>query len=322
MKANKTFKHNDIIFKEQTNFMTKEEVMVLVAKHATLSDRFPILWEGARHEQLISSYMYRMKTDLKQSLVKDNKMGCSDTLYLYYEMIFRLVAFIHKGKYHYIRDGDEIKRLYNGNSKFAFEGDYFVIRAIQDIKKGEDISLQTETDNYRSFMAYGEVVPNRKKDCTFSVVELPVGWRKNINWEIFQGTAFEFELMGEYKCSTVEVFSALRYFAQEDADKKKCPSRITGYDMKPISKENELKVIQVLRNSLVTHRSHFTASKSLVKDPIIKRFLKSETDVIDHWLNELAGAEKILSSKTPKKEFKKFCKTDQSVYLHLIQGLL
>ena len=322
MKANTTFKHNDIIFKESANLMEKEDIMVLIAQHASLSDRFPILWEGSRHEQLISSYMYRMKTDLKHSLLKDKQSDCSDTLYLYYEMLFRLVAFIHKGKYHYIKNGDEIKRLYDGNSKFSFEGDDFVVRAITDIKKGEEITLQTETDNYRSFIAYGDVVPNRKKDCTFSVVELPVAWKKNINWKVFQGSAFEFELMGEYKCSTVEVFSALRYFAQENADKRKCPSRITGYNMKPISKENELKVVRVLRNALVLHRSHFTASESLVKDPIIKRFLKSETDVIDHWLNELAGAEKILSSENPKKEFKKFCKKGQSIYLHLIQELL
>jgi hypothetical protein len=188
----------------------------------------------------------------------------------------------------------------DSNIDWKFTDTDFIMCATENIAEHEELfDSYGPKSNYETFLHYGFVEPNRELNVVRVIAKLPMGvFQTRIDPRFFQQD-FEFELLGQYKEGTVEIFSFLRYIRSNE---KRCPETIKGYLKKPVSRENELWCCKMLFNMLQKDvKRRVDASAFGVTEPLAISLLQTEMDVLIYWGETLMEAIQILENNDKKK---------------------
>jgi hypothetical protein len=261
------------------------------------------MWNKADVDSLEGSAMKEMISSRKKNLLEEDSKDKAKLrpLFLHYRLLVGSRTFTNTRKYGYmVPYADMLNASNDPNVDWKIKGDTFTLKAMKQIKKGEQCfdDYGTKT-NYEALLFYGMVMEdNLKNDITYEMLEIPPAIRTNLNYDYFKNTV-EFELCGSYSRGTSEIFSLLRFLACANANKNDCPKRLNGFDCKPISKSNELAVVKVLRGSLMNiYNKKIVRLKGASKK--VESFAMTEINVLLHWIDALEIAIRLLSVKNLK----------------------
>lgn len=278
---------------------------------------FPVMWTPYEIESLEGSAMKQMIPARKTTLLKENKKdGIMDPLFLHYRLLVGSRAFSLNNETGYLVPyADMLNTSNDPNVDWKIKDDHFILKALKEIPKGEQCfdAYGTKT-NYENLLFYGMVLKdNVVNDVTYELMEIPSALRKNINYKYFKNTV-EFELCGAYSRGTVEIFSLIRFLVCSNASKKDCPLRLNGFDCKPISKANELVVVQCLYKAFVDiYNKKIIKLKDVCKK--VEDFAATEVNVLMHWIDVLKRSATLLNCKTMKAAKKAIGKEKPNDYI-------
>lgn len=278
---------------------------------------FPILWSPSQIESLNGSAMKDMIPSRKETLQKE--METENSLVLRNRLLVGSRGFtLNKDTILMVPYADMMNHSNEENIIWEVKKEMFIMKALRNIPKGNQLydSYGTKT-NYENLLFYGMVLKNNiKQDVTYEVINIPSGFRKNINYSYLKDS-IEFELCGSYSRGTIEIFSLLRFLICANSDESECPQTLNGFDCTPISIRNELIVNQLLYNCLCeiynVKIKRLKNARGKVSD-----FAQTEIDCIMYWLNVLPKYVKVYQ-QTKQKEAKKLLnKLDHSEYIQKV----
>lgn len=278
--------------KELAEYLKKDTVY----KRSLPKQEFPVEWSESLRDQINVSPL-RVALEHKIQIYKEEKIDFN------HRSLVGSRNFANGKETYLIPFADMLNHSKDANIDWKFTDTEFIMSATENIAEHDELfDSYGPKSNYETFLHYGFVEPNRELNVVRIIATLPAKvFQTRIDPRFFQQD-FEFELLGQYKEGTVEIFSFLRYIRSNE---KKCPETIKGYLKKPVSRENELWCCKMLFNILQKDvKRRVDASAFGVTEPLAISLLQTEMDVLVYWGETLMEAIQILE-KNDKKKAKK-----------------
>ena len=281
-----------------------------VYKRSLPKQEFPVEWSDSLRDQISVSPL-RVALEHKIKIYEEEKIDFN------HRSLVGSRNFANGKDTYLIPFADMLNHSKDANIDWKFTDTEFIMSATENIAEHEELfDSYGPKSNYETFLHYGFVEPNRELNVVRVIAKLPMGvFQSRIDPRYFQQD-FEFELLGQYKEGTVEIFSFLRYIRSNE---KRCPETIKGYLKKPVSRENELWCCKMLFNILQKDvKRRVDASAFGVTEPLAISLLQTEMDVLVHWGETLMEAIEILE----KNDKKKAKKSKRDYIVRIIKKLL
>ena len=278
--------------KELAEHLNKDTVY----KRSLPKQEFPVQWSDSLRDQINVSPL-RIALEHKIKIYEEEKIDFN------HRSLVGSRNFANGKETYLIPFADMLNHSKDANIDWKFTDTEFIMSATENILEHEELfDSYGPKSNYETFLHYGFVEPNRELNVVRVIAKLPAKvFQTRIDPRFFQQD-FEFELLGQYKEGTVEIFSFLRYIRSNE---KKCPETIKNYLKKPVSRENELWCCKMLFNILQKDvKRRVDASAFGVTEPLAISLLQTEMDVLVYWGETLMEAIQILE-KNDKKLAKK-----------------
>jgi len=278
--------------KELAEHLNKDTVY----KRSLPKQEFPVQWSDSLRDQINVSPL-RIALEHKIKIYEEEKIDFN------HRSLVGSRNFANGKDTYLIPFADMLNHSKDANIDWKFTDTEFIMSATENILEHEELfDSYGPKSNYETFLHYGFVEPNRELNVVRVIAKLPAKvFQTRIDPRFFQQD-FEFELLGQYKEGTVEIFSFLRYIRSNE---KKCPETIKNYLKKPVSRENELWCCKMLFNILQKDvKRRVDASAFGVTEPLAISLLQTEMDVLVYWGETLMEAIQILE-KNDKKLAKK-----------------
>ena len=278
---------------------------------------FPVLWTPSQLKSLEGSAMKEMIVSRKKNLMEE--MDSENAIDLRNRLLVGSRGFtLDKDTILLVPYADMMNHSNDPNVDWKMDGDQFVMRALKEIQKGDQLydTYGTKT-NYENLLFYGMVLTdNLQNDVTYELMDIPPSIRKNLNYKYFKET-IEFELCGSYSRGTKEIFSFLRFLVCANANKEECPKTLVGFSCEPISIRNESMVSKLMFNSLLTIYNEKIKKLKDARNKVAD-FAQTEINVIRHWLEILPPIIKVLEQTEWKKAKKALNKLNTNDYIEQV----
>jgi len=281
-----------------------------VYKRSLPKQEFPVQWSESLKDQINVSPL-RLALEHKIKIYEEEKIDFN------HRSLVGSRNFANGKDTYLIPFADMLNHSKDANIDWKFTDTEFIMSATENILEHEELfDSYGPKSNYETFLHYGFVESNRELNVVRVIAKLPMGvFQSRIDPRYFQQD-FEFELLGQYKEGTVEIFSFLRYIRSNE---KKCPETIKNYLKKPVSRENELWCCKMLFNMLQKDvKRRVDASAFGVTEPLAISLLQTEMDVLVFWGETLMEAIQILE----KNDKKKAKKSKRDYIVRIIKKLL
>jgi hypothetical protein len=273
--------------KELSGFLLKDTVY----SRSMPKEEFPVEWSESLRDQI-------SVTPLRVALEQKIKIYDEEGIDYNSRALVGSRNFI-SDKTYLVPFGDMLNHG-KSNIDWRFTGTHFIMSATEKIKEhAECFDSYGPKSNYETFLHYGFVQPdNRELDVVRVIATLPAKVYKDRIDPRYFSRDFEFEIMGQYKEGTVEIFSFLRYMR---SNAPKCPETLRNYLHKPVSIENELWVCKMLFNILQKDvKRRVEKSAYGIEEPLAVSLLQAEMNVLVYWGETLMEAIQILDKKDKK----------------------
>ena len=281
-----------------------------VYKRSLPKQEFPVEWSESLKDQINVSPL-RLALEHKIKIYEEEKIDFN------HRSLVGSRNFANGKDTYLIPFADMLNHSKDANIDWKFTDTEFIMSATENIAEHEELfDSYGPKSNYETFLHYGFVEPNLELNVVRVIAKLPMGvFQTRIDPRFFQQD-FEFELLGQYKEGTVEIFSFLRYIRSNE---KKCPETIKNYLKKPVSRENELWCCKMLFNMLQKDvKRRVDASAFGVTEPLAISLLQTEMNVLVFWGETLMEAIQILE----KNDKKKAKKSKRDYIVRIIKKLL